>query len=153
MKYSEFKEIVQGLEEIRFALPNGEVVPAHYHVTEVGEIHKKFIDCGGTIREETVVNFQLWYSTDYQHRLSPAKMNQILEVSDKHLNIGDHEIEVEYQMETIGKFALEFDGEKFILAQKQTTCLAPDQCDVPVAADLSSMVVSGSTCTPGGGCC
>ena len=33
---------------IRFALPNGEQVAAHAHVTEVALIDKKFVDCGGT---------------------------------------------------------------------------------------------------------
>jgi len=30
-----------------FVLPDGDVIPAHYHVTEVGHVTKRFVDCGG----------------------------------------------------------------------------------------------------------
>ena len=49
------------------------MVPSHFHVTEVGKITKHFIDCGGTVRNEEVVNFQLWQADDYDHRLHPEK--------------------------------------------------------------------------------
>ena len=38
---------------IQLMLPNGSLVPAHFHITEVGRVHKDFIDCGGTIRSFT----------------------------------------------------------------------------------------------------
>ena len=31
----------------RFILPDGDQIPAHYHITEVGHVTKRFIDCGG----------------------------------------------------------------------------------------------------------
>jgi hypothetical protein len=34
---------------------------------------KNFIDCGGKVRNETVVNFQLWNANDFEHRLKPKK--------------------------------------------------------------------------------
>ena len=58
MKLSEFKNHLKGLESVNFQLSNNEMVPTHFHVTEVGEITKYFIDCGGTIRNEKVVSFQ-----------------------------------------------------------------------------------------------
>jgi hypothetical protein len=51
MKLSEIKSHLGNLEQIRFQLPNGELVPEHFHVTEVGKISKYFIDCGGTVRK------------------------------------------------------------------------------------------------------
>ena len=63
MKLSEIKSILGNLNTIAFQLPNGKLVPSHFHVTEVGKITKNFIDCGGTVRKEEVVNFQLWDST------------------------------------------------------------------------------------------
>jgi len=54
MKLSAFKELVQSVDELKIALPNGDFVPKHFHVTEVGCITKNFIDCGGTVREEKV---------------------------------------------------------------------------------------------------
>src|SRR5207248_231386 len=40
----------------RFVLPNGDYIPAHAHVTEVGHVARSFVDCGGlTGREEKVL--------------------------------------------------------------------------------------------------
>ncbi|MDC1324609.1 DUF6428 family protein [Flavobacteriaceae bacterium] len=136
MKLSEVKLVLKKLETIGFQFANGELVPKHFHVTEVGKISKAFIDCGGTVRHEEVVNFQLWNADDYDHRLHPEKLLNIIELSEKILKIDDLEIEVEYQSliensQTIGKFGLDFDGKNFLLTTKQTNCLAQDQCGVP----------------------
>ena len=155
MKLSEVKSKLNQLEEIAFQLPNGELVPNHFHVTEVGKITKHFIDCGGTERREEVVNFQLWNANDYDHRLNPDKLLNIIELSEIVLEMGDLEIEVEYQAETIGKFGLDFEGKNFLLTSKQTDCLAKDQCGIPVEktkvkiADLNGE----PCCSPDGNCC
>lgn len=47
MILSQVTDALQKLETIGFQLPNGELVPNHFHVTEVGKITKHFIDCGG----------------------------------------------------------------------------------------------------------
>ena len=47
MKLSQIKNELQKLNTIAFQLPNGELVPSHFHVTEVGKVTKHFIDCGG----------------------------------------------------------------------------------------------------------
>ena len=60
MKLSEVKSILRSQAQIAFQLPNGELVPRHFHVTEVGKVTKHFIDCGGTVRHQEVANFQLW---------------------------------------------------------------------------------------------
>lgn len=155
MKLSEIKTALGKLEKIAFQLPNGELVPNHFHVTEVGKITKNFIDCGGTLRNEEVVNFQLWNANDYDHRLHPEKLVHIIELSEKALEIGDLEIEVEYQAETIGKFGLDFDGTNFLLTSKQTDCLAKENCGIPTEKPKLqfSELETENTCTPGGGCC
>lgn len=155
MKLSEIKSKLNQLESIAFQLPNGELVPNHFHVTEVGKITKHFIDCGGTVRKEEVANFQLWNANDYDHRLHPEKLMSIIELSEKILGIEDLEIEVEYQADTIGKFGLDFDGTNFLLTNKQTDCLAKDQCGIPAEKpklELSE-VQNGNSCAPGSGCC
>jgi len=155
MKLSEIKNKLNQLETISFQLPNGELVPNHFHVTEVGKITKHFIDCGGTERKEEVVNFQLWNANDYDHRLHPEKLVNIIELSEKVLGIEDLEIEVEYQAETIGKFGLDFDGTHFLLTSKQTDCLAKDQCGIPAEKSKLKMVElqTENSCAPGSGCC
>ena len=155
MKLSEIKNHLSQLSSIAFKLPGGSLVPSHFHVTEVGKITKHFIDCGGTVRNETVVNFQLWNANDYNHRLHPEKLLDIINLSEKVLGIEDLDIEVEYQGITIEKFGLEFDGTNFILTTKQTDCLAKDQCGVPAEkpklklADLNNQ----PCCSPDGNCC
>ncbi len=76
MKLSEVKNKLNHLDKIFFQLPNGELVPSHFHVTEVGKVSKHFIDCGGTVRDEEVVNFQLWNANDYDHRLHPENFRR-----------------------------------------------------------------------------
>ena len=154
MKLEEIKSALAQLDTIAFQLPNGDLVPNHFHVTEVGKITKHFIDCGGTVRHEEVVNFQLWNANDYDHRLHPEKLVHIIELSQKTLDIGNLEVEVEYQGQTIEKFALDFDGTNFLLTTKQTDCLARDKCGVPAEkpkVKLSELQDSG--CIPGNGCC
>lgn len=155
MKLSEVKEILSQLQTIAFQLPDQSLVPNHFHVTEVDEITKRFIDCGGTVRKETVVNFQLWNANDYDHRLHPEKLLKIIELSEKTLAIDNNEIEVEYQGTTIQKFGLDFDGSNFLLTTKQTDCLAKDACGIPAEkpkVSLSKMTAS-SCCSPQSGCC
>jgi len=156
MKLSEIKEILKKVENISFKLPNGDLVPSHFHVTEVGSVSKHFIDCGGTLREEKVINFQLWNENDYDHRLHPEKLLHIIELSEKVLKLEDREIEVEYQGETIGKFGLDFDGTHFLLTSKQTNCLAKDKCGISEPKPkkkLSELQAEASSCAPGSGCC
>ena len=97
MKLSEVKVQLQNLDQLTFQLPDGSQVPSHFHVTEVGVVQKHFIDCGGTLRDEKVVNFQLWSSIDIDHRLHPQKLKDIIQLSEKLLDMGDYEVEVEYQ--------------------------------------------------------
>lgn len=155
MKLSEIKSNLGQLETIGFQLPDGTLVPEHFHVTEVGKIRKHFIDCGGTVRHEEVVNFQLWNANDYDHRLHPEKLLNIIELSERVLGIEDLEIEVEYQGDTIGKFGLDFDGTNFLLTTKQTDCLAKDQCGIPTKKSKVRLSASNNEpcCAPDGNCC
>jgi hypothetical protein len=55
MKLKEIQQALVGMDAVNFQLPDKSFVPAHFHVTEVGKVTKKFIDCGGVVREENVV--------------------------------------------------------------------------------------------------
>jgi len=151
MKLSEIKEHLNKVNTVTFELENGSFVPEHFHVTEVGIVSKNFIDCGGTVRNEKVANFQLWDANDFDHRLKPQKLLNIIALSEKVLGMEDLEIEVEYQTETIGKYELGFRDNNFVLLSKQTNCLAQDKCGIP--ADQLKENTKAACCTPGGGCC
>jgi len=157
MKLSDIKQILPSLENVEFQLENGSFVPEHFHVTEVGMVTKNFIDCGGVIRSEKVVNFQLWNADDFEHRLKPGKLLNIIQLSEDKLGIEDSEIEVEYQSETIGKYDLEFNGKTFVLKNKTTACLAQDACGIPtekVKLKLSELKSNqAASCTTERGCC
>ena len=155
MKLSQIKELLKSAEVVNFQLPNGTFVPEHFHVTEVGLVTKNFIDCGGIVRNETVVNFQLWDANDFEHRLKPKKLLDIIDLSEKVLGIKDFEIEVEYQDATIGKYDLDFNGQNFELKNKQTNCLAQEKCGIP-SEKLKVKIADNENepcCSPDGNCC
>jgi hypothetical protein len=157
MKLSEFKNELENSGELRFLLPDGNPVPAHFHLTEAGLTTKNFIDCGGTVREEKVVNFQLFLASDFDHRLSTEKLLKIISLSEKILPLADHEIEIEYETDTIGRYGLGFKDAAFRLLKKQTDCLAKDNCGVPAEKKkISSNELATeekSCCSPSSGCC
>lgn len=153
MKLSQVKRHLTTLHGVNFELPNGILVPEHFHVTEVGVISKHFIDCGGNVRTEKMANFQLWDANDFEHRLKPQKLANIISLSERILGMEDLEVEVEYQGDTIGKYELDFNGENFLLIAKQTACLAQDKCGVPADKLKESKPQAANACTPGGGCC
>jgi hypothetical protein len=146
MKLSEFKNHLNNLSEIVFAKESGTLIPKHFHITEIGQIEKRFMDCGGTTRTESLVSIQLWESFDVWHRLSPEKLVKIIDLAQEKLQIQDYEIEVAYQGETIENFALFFENNIFTLVSKTTACLANDACGV-VAEKINNC------CKPESNCC
>jgi len=156
MTLSQIKYVLKAIDQLNFKIADGSLIPNHFHITEVGKIIKDFIDCGGVLRKEEHINFQLWYANDYEHRLTPEKLLSIIEVSEEKLSIPDLEIEVEYQTDsTIGKFDLDFDGKFFLLVPKKTNCLAIDKCGIPSEKQKTSLseLKPQDICAPGSGCC
>jgi hypothetical protein len=149
MKLSDLKKDLSVLNTLTFIQPNGSIVPLHFHITEAGLTTKHFIDCGGTVRTENVVNFQLWEANDFDHRLSAKKLLNIIELSEKALSLQDFDVEVEYQTNTIGRYGLNFDGTNFILTNKKTDCLAKENCGTPKEKqkiNLSELQKKESSC-------
>lgn len=126
-------------------LPSGVFVPEHFHITEVGRVNKKFIDCGGVCRELTSCSLQVWTAHDVDHKLTSGKLAKIMKMSQKVLGDEDLPLEVEYGVDVISNYVVK-DIEKvakgllFVLAAKHTDCLAPDKCGI-------------SQCKQGSGCC
>jgi hypothetical protein len=154
MKLSAFKAFLQQAPGVNFVKPDGVFVPRHFHITEVGLSTKHFIDCGGTVRTESAICFQLWVAQDFDHRLSPQKLLGIVRKAEPLFEGQDLEIEVEYQSDTIGRYGIELRGEVFELTAKQTNCLAQDKCGIPASAlPVLETVKEKACCTPGSGCC
>ena len=132
----------------RFQLPNGDFVPPHFHITEVGMVHKHFIDCGGVVREESKVSFQIWTSDDFDHRLSTLKLLGIIKKGERlfNSNIENLDVEFEHQDETVGIYTLTENENVFILQTTKTDCLAKDECGIEI-------IEKENECCTTSGCC
>ena len=60
--------------DLLFKLDNGLIIPPYFHITEMGIKTKHFVDCGGTLRSEQNITFQIWTADDFNHRLTPTKI-------------------------------------------------------------------------------
>jgi hypothetical protein len=94
MNVTQFKQHLSELDSVEFTDTDYQMIPAHFHITEVGVVTKDFIDCGGTIRQEKTATFQLWVADDTDHRLKPQKLLDIIDIAEKSFDIGDLEIEM-----------------------------------------------------------
>src|ERR1041385_653540 len=118
---------------LRFALPSGEYIPIHAHVTEVARLDKRFIDCGGTLRTDSFCRLQTWHSDDLDHRLSAGVLLKIFEKAEKILLTDDLDVDVEHEVGVITQFPLEgveaTNNEITLrLGERHTDCLAKDHC-------------------------
>lgn len=137
MRLKEFKERLQTHTneggELLFILGDGTLIPPYFHITEMGMKIKHFVDCGGVIRTEECINFQIWTADDFDHRLTSQKLLELIVKNEGLFGKKDLEIEMEYQTNTIGSYTLEesdYPNALFTLKSKKTNCLAPDKCGI-----------------------
>jgi Family of unknown function (DUF6428) len=140
---------------LHWMLPDGDFVPPHFHVTEVGRVRKDFIDCGGTRRSSTTCLLQLWVAADTDHRLTTTKLGKILDLSTDLFEGADVPMEVEYEGVAISQYPISDveitpAGLMFQLGSKHTDCLAKDRCGLPTLStgEEASAASCGTT-----GCC
>jgi hypothetical protein len=178
MTLSDVQSALTSVSELVFVLPDGTRVPPHFHVTEVGQVDKYFVDCGDHVRKMGWINFQLFTATDVDHRLSVEKFGRILSGSIRALQLNPtFSVEVEYQGRTVETYALDFADGVFYLHAKHTDCLAKDHCGIPGLANNAEAVSASdnaasddaasapaaalnrpwtpkaTSCAPGSGCC
>lgn len=138
MKLDELKSILGRNPDLnlRFVLPDGARVPAHAHVTEVARIDKRFVDCGGTLRNDALCRLQVWVADDFHHRLNAGKLLGILAKAAALLQSETLEVDVEYEAGWISQFPVNTVEATptelvFTLGTRHTACLAEDQCKRP----------------------
>jgi hypothetical protein len=141
----------------RIQLPDGSAVPLSFHVTEVGRIHKTFLDCGGTLRETITCQLQVWVGPDYDHRIETRKMAAILDKAQPYLPDESVPVEIEYEDQVISQYTIpghEVTAEAVVLllAPKHTECLAPELCGLPSLNRLPAIGGKNPCCGPSG-CC
>jgi hypothetical protein len=117
----------------RFILPDGQLIPAHFHITEVGHVSRRFVDCGGTFREREACVLQAYVADDEEHRLHADRFADILDLGRAILPGDDLEVEVEWDCCVISQYpiasarAIE-DRLEFQLTATHTDCLAKEKC-------------------------
>ena len=167
MKIQPFLQTLASMSELRWALPDGSLVPAHAHVTEVALMTRRFVDCGGTHRMERRIQLQLWVANDVDHRLDPSKLMRIIRETEAWMECDNHEVEIEYQGNTIERYGVENMEGVLALQPLQTNCLAQDRCGLPMLEETSnttrtveetvpqpkSQAPVVGRCKPGSGCC
>jgi hypothetical protein len=121
---------------LRFVLPDGGLIPAHAHITEVGRVDKTFFDCGATFRKTSFLCLQAWVADDTDHRLPAGKLADIIDRAAPLFQGDDLEVELEYEDGLISQFpvhAASIDGAWAVitLGTKHTDCLAKDICLAP----------------------
>jgi len=159
MKLSDLKSLLSehSARFFRIQLPDGEAVPLSFHVTEVGRVHKTFLDCGGKLRELITCQLQVWVGPDYDHRIETGKMAAILKKAEAYLPDESIPVEVEYEDQmisqyTIGDHKITEEAVILKLAHKHTECLAPELCGLPAFTRLPSIGGSKAPCCGPGGC-
>ena len=135
MKLSDFRaHLAQNPNHtLTFVLPDGGMIPAHFHITEAGRVDKSFIDCGSTIRQIATCSLQAWVADDLEHRISPAKLDAVLKIATPLFQGDDLDVEIEYEDCTISQFpvleaATDSQTLAFQLGWKHTDCLAREVC-------------------------
>ena len=116
----------------RFVLPDGDFLPRHVHLTEVGHVVKKFIDCGGQTGAEEKVLLQTHVGTDTEHRLRSDRFAKILQLGEHVLPNEKLDIEVEYDCCVVAQYPISEvrrDGEHLdiILQNGRTQCRARER--------------------------
>jgi hypothetical protein len=158
MQLTELKSILrtQASAYPRFILPDGDRVPAHFHITEVGHVTKRFIDCGGKVHERIdTCLLQTHVAEDFEHRLDAGTFAKILDLGGQVLPGDDLPVEVEYDCCVVAQYPIDsaqLNGEyiAFQLREKHTACLAKRKCETDGEACGSTAVVTNQ---PAASCC
>jgi hypothetical protein len=116
----------------RFVLPDGDYIPAHAHVTEVGHVIRNFIDCGGLTGKEEKVLLQTHVGNDTDHRLRSDRFAKILRLGNQVIPSADLDVDVEYDCCVVAQYPIAeatADGEylNLILQRGRTQCRARER--------------------------
>ncbi|MGH8094943.1 MAG: DUF6428 family protein [Chthoniobacterales bacterium] len=120
----------------RFILPDGDAIPAHFHITEVGHVAKRFIDCGGKLHDtKDTCLLQAYVADDVDHRLDAETFAKILDLGKAVLPSEDLEVEVEYDCCVTAQYPVaeaRRAGQHLDLqlGEKHTDCLAKEKCGI-----------------------
>ena len=158
MKLTELKSTLRAKSSAypRFILPDGDHIPAHFHITEVGHVTKRFIDCGGKAHERMdTCLLQTHVAEDVEHRLDAGTFAKILDLGGQVLPDDDLPVEVEYDCCVVAQYPIngaQLNGDyiEFQLSEKHTDCLAKRKCGSDGETCGSNAAVTNQSAA---GCC
>jgi Family of unknown function (DUF6428) len=134
MKFSDLRDILGQHPSAfpRFILPDGDQIPAHAHLTEVGHVVKNFIDCGGVTGRTESVLLQTHVGQDTDHRLRSDRFAKILQLGERVLPHDQLDVEVEYDCCVVAQYPIvevKPTGENLdvLLGSRRTQCLAQER--------------------------
>src|SRR4051812_8659892 len=106
MKLSELQSILEKHPETfpRFILPDGDLIPAHAHITEVALVVRQFVDCGGVTGREKKIVLQTHVGSDIDHRLSSDRFAEILRLGNPVIRSAELDVEVEYDCCVVSQY-------------------------------------------------
>lgn len=138
-------------KHVSLLLPDGALVPAHFHVTEAGHVRRDFVDCGGTRRTEETCLLQAWVAGDTSHRLTAGKLSSIFDHTRGVFPHEDLPVEIEYENPVISQFPVktaEVSGDELIfqLGTKHTDCRAKERCSSEPDPARAASPCCGTTC-------
>jgi hypothetical protein len=164
MKTQEFLSLLKAHPDksLLFEYTPGQLVGAHYHITEVKHLSIDAVDCGANSDSWNETVIQLWESpseigkTEY---MSAYKATGILnKVGQMKTYDLDSEVKIEYGnplFHTAHLFVSDFEihGSNLLikLAVTKTDCKAKETCGIPET--VSAEADNTSCCTPESGCC
>lgn len=163
MKTQEFLDILKNNQDksLLFEYAPGQLVGAHYHITEVKHLKIDAVDCGANTDTWNETIIQLWESpseigkTEYMTAYKALGiLNKVGTMKPYDLN---SEVKIEYGNSLFHTAHLfiddyEIHGTNLLLklVVTKTDCKAKETCRVPETVFVNE---EESCCTPGGGCC
>jgi hypothetical protein len=122
----------------RFVLPDGDCIPAHAHVTEIGHVVRNFIDCGGMVGKEEKIVLQTHVGDDKEHRLRSDRFSRILQLGDRVIPSVDLPVDVEYDCCVVAQYPIagaHSEGRylDLMLQRGRTQCRARERREAEVA--------------------
>lgn len=179
--WSTFKSTLQQNPELtlQFQYSEGRFVDASYHITEIKQAPIVSVDCGGVMNSWTEIIVQLWEPSvkDSERAMQVKKALSIVDLVEKSLPlnpIGIVKIEfgnTEYDTRQMYPGNITVEGDNLIvdLTPDFTQCKAigrggscgttaeGEECCAPAVTEKTKIelinLASGTTCTPGSGCC
>lgn len=152
MKLSELRTVLEQHPNTlpRFVLPDGDSIPPHVHVTEVGHVLKNFIDCGGVTGKSESVVLQTHVGQDTEHRLRSDRFAKILQLGERVLPHDQLDVEVEYDCCVVAQYPIldarpAGDHVDLVLDKRHTQCLAQERRKA-AAADSCCATATASCC-------